>query len=362
MAEDKELTQAEITEYKTKEANGTLTTEDIANFTKSIRNTSEARLASLDSTGELTDLYTRLNKNPKFKNHAKRRDILSGIEGGLEAFRTLSKLSTARRQKDEYEREKNALREPQAPPTTPKNRELESATETARRDLSSPLRDIDPMLQRNLDLLRAGMSNAKTIGGGQAGITGSLQQATINDARRGTQAMIPQIAEIRRGQRAEYNRLIAAGINEDDMRFKQAMRKYIVAEDKYMIESEAVGKLGQQANRNIYNQQEDLWDQVSNIAGGYFDSIIKDGFSKQTPAQQGAEGLPPLPEGAILNMNFDPAGFTGGVNRGSIASMSKYSAIAGLGSQYQDYRNNLKTRLNQNYGKTLPFNNYLGQK
>ena len=229
-----------------------------------------AKKAGMDYTADQIkkfdpkEFYDKLLANPRFKNFQRRREIASGIEGGIEALRTLSNAATARRQIDEARRLENELQEPTAPPTTPKSTELAEATETARRATTRPAMELDPLMQRNMDMLRQDIASGDTMSGGQSGVAGSLRQSAVNRARSANQALIPALENIRRQKQQEYNRLIQAGIGEDDMRFKQQMDKYRIAENRYLTEARAIGGLGAAGRANLYSQQQNLYD----LAGG----------------------------------------------------------------------------------------------
>jgi hypothetical protein len=236
----------------------------------------------------MADFYATVNDDPRYGNWKRNQGIVAGIEGGMDVLNTLNRLSTARRQQDVYEEEKRKLQDPTAPPTTPKSEELKSATESARRDLSQPIREIDPILQRNMDMLRAGMNAADTGSGGQAAASTSGRMAAINQSRTAMNQMIPAIEGIRRHQKQEYNRLVQAGISEDDMRFKQSMQKFYYAETRALQESRAVGALGAQANANVYGAQQELYGQLGDAVSPLMN--FNYGGNKQTAPSSTPQG------------------------------------------------------------------------
>lgn len=237
------------------------------------------------------ELYEKILANPRLKNFQRRREIASGIEGGIEALRLLSNAATARRQIDESRRLENELQDPAAPPTTPKSTELQDATETARRATVSPIKEIDPLLQRNMDMLRQDFASGDTISGGQAGIAGAMRQNSIENARKANQALIPAIENIRRQQQSEYNRLIQAGIGEDDMRFQQAMQKYRIAENRYLTEAQAIGQLGATGRENLFNQQQGLYDLMGSAAQPMMNFDWRNNPPEQTQSQAQVFGV-----------------------------------------------------------------------
>jgi hypothetical protein len=265
--------------------------------------------------------------------------MAAGIEGGLEALQTISNMRVARRQIDDAKRLENELQDPAAPPTTPKSQELAEATESARRDLSQPIREIDPILQRNVDMLRQGMSTADTVSGVQAGLAGAGRQAAINQSRNAMNQMIPAIENIRREQKAEYNRLISAGISEDDMRFKQAMQKYRVAENRYLTEAQAIGGLAAQGNANLYGQQADLYGQM----GQAVNPLVN--FNYGGNAQTAPSSTPQVPQ---YNMGFQDNPYQTGLMTNNIAastSQPMFTAIGNLDPKAQEYGNNVRGNL-----------------
>jgi len=280
-----------------------------------------------------SSIYAMADKNPRLRNYARRQQIARGIEGGIETLKNLSNLSVGYRQKEKARELEAELQEPSSPSVTPKSVELEEATSSARRDLSAPIRDIDPILQQNIQNLRGNLGAAKTASTGQAGIYGSLSQNAFNQAQRANNALIPAIQNIRRQQKAEYNKLISAGISEDDMRFKQSMQKYDIANDNYIKEAQAVGALGAQANQNIYAGQNQLFNQM----GSYVDPLINNNlFNQQTtkPVEGTSESKPYVMDNGAYNPNAEYG-----------ARATDYSAIGNLGGAYQDYKNKLDLNL-----------------
>lgn len=292
---------------------------------------SEEELNSFDSKFKNKDaiepfdakeLYDKILSNPRLKNFQRRREIASGIEGGVEALRMLSNAATARGQINEARRLENELQDPAAPPTTPKSTELAEATETARRATTRPITELDPLMQRNMDLLRQDFTSGDTMSGGQAGTAGSLRQSAVNRARNANAQLIPQIENIRRQQQAEYNRLIQAGIGEDDMRFQQAMQKYKIAENRYLTEAQAIGALGAAGRENLYNQQQGLYD----LAGGAVNPMMNFDWANQQTS---------IPE------QTQSAAAQRGVSKPKY--IQEYAAIDALG--WGDYRNKINSNL-----------------
>jgi len=327
-------------------------------ITKALAGKTDAEKESIYSGWDLDGVTDQVANSPYYKNYKKRQEIAKGIEGGVEALRFLSNKSVARRQIEEAQRLENELTDPSAPPTTPKSQSLVDATEMARRDMSQPIKEIDPILQRNMDLLRQGMNVADTTSGGQAGVSGSMKQAAINQARSANQQMIPAIEGIRRQQKEAYNKLIAQGINEDDMRFKQEMQKYQIAERRYLMEAEAIGGLRAAGEENMYNANQGMWDQFGNMVNPLVNADY--GFNKKvdnTPsptmtAQFQTPQIDPL---------YDPraAAYQTGWMKNNTGEAIKnyttpsYTAISNISKRYQDYNDRLDQNLKNSYSYNL---------
>jgi len=346
MAEEKELTQEQVKEFAEflKENKFSWTTyKELLNGMKDM---SEDEIQALDANGELSALMQKLNDNPRFKNYTKRQEIAKGIEGGVQALQTLSNISTARRQIDESKRMEEELIDPSAPPTTPKSQELADATEMARRDMGQPIKEIDPILQRNMDLLNQGFNVAETTSGGQAGVSGSMKQAAINQARSANQQMIPAIEGIRRQQKEAYNRLIAAGISEDDMRFKQEMQKYQVAENRYLAEAQAIGGLRAAGEQNLFGQQQDLFGQLGSAISpavnfNYGGTKAADVAAAPNPTMNYQFQAPQYQQ--IANNPYDTGVMGDNINQAT----NRYTAIGNLGKGFQAYGNKLDFNLEE---------------
>lgn len=290
------------------------------------------------------ELYERILANPRMRNFQRRREIASGIEGGVEALRTLTNAATARRQIDEARRLENELQDPAAPPTTPKSTELAEATEMARRDATRTPIELDPLMQRNMDLLRQDIAQGDVMSGGQSAVAGSLRQSAVNRARSANAQLIPALENIRRQKQAEYNRLIQAGIGEGDMRFKQAMQKYRVAENRYLTEAQAIGALGAAGRENLYNQQQNLYDLMGQAVQPMAD------FNWQNQAPEATTDAATV-GGQAVNL-YDPqqaAYGTGGLNQSAINNTANryvgYSALEGLDPKYGEMFNRVNLSL-----------------
>ena len=318
---------------------------------------------------DFKSIYNLLDSS-SHKNYKRNQEIAKGIEGGVEALRFLSNKSVARRQIDEARRLENELTDPAAPPTTPKSQELLDATEMARRDMNQPLRDIDPILEQNLRMLNEGQNAARVASGGQAGLYGSMTQANVNRAREANNQMIPAIENIRRQQKEAYNRLIAQGINEDDMRFKQEMQKYQVAERRYLTEAQAIGGLRAAGEENLYNSNQGIWDQIGGAANQLVNANY--GFGKNKPELQPLGGaqfqspqMSPLydPKAEAYKAGIASVDVTRPFNNlsGSKPYMDKYTAISNLGDgRYQNYNNKLNFNLDTFIGRLGNGYNYNG--
>lgn len=324
--DEKEL--KELRDYiksQLEKGNSDFSWNDYREFIEKISKADSDTIDALNKDGAVDKLTSKLDEIPRFKNYNKRQEIAKGIEGGVEVLRTLSNLSVGQRQRDKARELEAGLQEPSAPPTTAKSIELEEATATARRDLSAPLRDLDPILQQNIQNLRGNLGAAKTASTGQAGIYGSLSQNAFNQAQRANNALIPAIQNIRRQQKAEYNKLISAGISEDDMRFKQSMAKYDIANQNYVREAQAIGNLGAAGSLNVYNQQNELFNQI----GGSVSPLINNNLFNRNDA---APQQPPL------------------------SQPKPYTAISNLGEKEQDYSNQLEYNLGEWYNGTPSYN------
>lgn len=342
-----------LEEIKNKEASS-LTGNDFKEYLKLIANKSDEEIKDMNADGALDRLNEMIQANPRFKNYQRRQELARGIEGGIEALRTLSNISTARRQIDEAKRMENELTSPSSPPITPKSESLRDATEMARRDMTRPIGEIDPLLQRNMDMLRSGFNVADTASGGQAGVNASLKQNAINQARSANAQLIPAIENIRRQQKEEYNRLVAAGISEDDMRFKQAMNKYKYAENRYLTEAEAIGNLRAAGESNLFGEQNVLFDQVGNAVSPAINYNY--GGVKASDVNSNAYQTPQFQINPPQLYNQQAAqNFSNGLQGGNIASSGaryvtpKYSAIGNLGNNFQDYANQLDQNLENIY-------------
>ena len=174
--------------------------------------------------------------------------------------------------------------------------------------------------------------------------------------------MIPAAAAIRRKQKEEYRNLVKAGINEDDMRFKQAMRKYAFDERRYLQESEAIGMAGRQGNENLAGLKNDLYGSLSQLGlnmakqGNMFSSRDKSPLKEYGQPQIGGINLP---ESGIMNMTGGGL-FHGGVNRPMI---EKYTAISGLDPKFGKFSNKLNYNLENAWRPSsfnpLPYHNNL---
>ena len=318
----------------------------LASFLKTMAGKSETERSQLLEDLDFQGILDGFANSPR-KNFRRNQKIAEGIEGGFDALKTISNITTARRQVDEAKRLENELVDPQAPPTTPKSQELLDATEMARRDVTQPMREIDPMLQRNMDLLRGGMNIADVNSGGQAGLNASMKQNVINQARSANQQLIPQIEAIRRQKQEEYNRLISAGISEDDMRFKQQMQKYQVAENRYLMEAEAIGGLRAAGEENLFNQQNQMFDQAGSAASGAIKNMNYGGVSANEVNTANQFQLPNTSE--LYNKqqanNYQTGLMTDNINQsGNTYKTPQFTALGALGTGYQDY----STRINSN--------------
>ena len=344
MAEIKELTAKDIFDSLEGKEWADLTVPEQNKVMKSILelggNKTEKEREDLYSDWRLQEILDGMKNSPR-KNYRRNQEIAKGIEGGVSALKTLSNMQTARRQIDEAQRLENELIDPSAPPTTPKSEELRDATEMARRDMSQPIREIDPILQRNMDLLNQGFNVAETTSGGQAGVSGAMKQSAINQARTSNQAMIPAIEGIRRQQKEAYNRLVAAGISEDDMRFKQEMQKYRVAENRYLQEAQAIGGLRAAGEANKFGQQQQLWDQV----GGIANQAMNYNYGKADPVAATSQPNYPTSHTGVQSNNIAATGAT---------YNAPYTAISNFGNnRYQDYSTRLDESLNNIYNPYL---------
>ena len=114
-----------------------LSPKEINDALKEIFAMDKDQIEDLDKDGKLSALFDKLDANPRTANYQRRQKIAEGIDGGLDALKTISNLRVARRQVDEATRLENELQEPSAPPVTPKSQELAEATETALKNFMS---------------------------------------------------------------------------------------------------------------------------------------------------------------------------------------------------------------------------------
>jgi hypothetical protein len=221
-------------------------------------------------SGEPTDqdykkIYEEILANPRLRNFQRRKEIASAVEGGIDTLKFLSNRAMAQGQINKARELEKGLKEPTAPAVPSKSQELVDATEQARQDMYAPPKELDPILEANMRALAEGRNVAQVASGGQAGIYGSMSQANINRAREANNALIPAMENIKRQKQARYDQLIAAGINQEDMRFRQAMQVYDRQLDQYMQEAQAIGGLQAAGNQNLFNQQQALYGQLGSI-------------------------------------------------------------------------------------------------
>ena len=150
-----------------------LTSEEVKRFVALIRDMSDSDIEAMDADGAVTKFYEKLQNNPWFANFNKREELLKTVAGGIDVFKTISDIAVARKQVEQANADAEALQSPSSPPITPKSAELQTATENARRDITRRLPELDPVMQRNLDLLQKGLNVAETASTGQASVYGS---------------------------------------------------------------------------------------------------------------------------------------------------------------------------------------------
>lgn len=248
----------------------------LANLDKKIELGSELtaaiKLADTDSTkapetfanysDQLEDIFAKFANTPQYANNRLKDEITKAIGDGAQLYEAISNIGTARGQIRQADEAAEALVEPAVPGITPKSTELAEATESARKRLSGPIAEIDPILQRNLDLLQKNLGVAKTASAGQAGAYGALGQQAINQARRGAMAAIPEIGRIKRGDEAAYRDLLRQGTAEDRNRFNQQMQAYDALNRRYLTEAEAAGNLGAAGRENLAYGRRAMTDQL----------------------------------------------------------------------------------------------------
>ena len=261
------LTLAQISEkLKEIEESGVSATHPsaIKFFKQMVALQKEDPVAFEDFTKEKADITERIYSIPKYKNNETRKEITSAIEGGFELFNTFSNLAAANRQIKDAKTAAESLVKPETPSVKGKNQDLINSTEGARRDRTQRIKEIDPILQRNLDMMRSGLGVARTASTGQAGSYGALGQNVINQARRSNNAAIPQIAAIRRQQDSRYDKLVGQGIQEDAIRDAQLMNRYGIQNENYQTEAAAIGQLGAIGRENRANIMQGMGGAVTN--------------------------------------------------------------------------------------------------
>jgi hypothetical protein len=224
-------------------------------------------------TKEAAEITAAIQANPKYANRQTMQEIAGSIEGAVDLFNTFSNLSTARRQISDAETAAAGLQKPEVPSLTPKSAELQEATLDARLQSRGRIREIDPILQRNLDLMRSGLNVAKTASTGQAGIYGSLGQAAINQAQRANMAAIPEIERVKRSRDARYDSLIRAGMSEDLARGQERQSIYGNQYQQYIDEAGAIGALGSAGHYNLAAQRQDVGGQLGSMTSGILNNM-----------------------------------------------------------------------------------------
>ncbi|KKN46959.1 hypothetical protein LCGC14_0667830 [marine sediment metagenome] len=198
----------------------------------------EALNASMD---EIRTLAEAFGEKGAFENIKFRKEIEDGVADSAALFNTFANISESKRQIREGQEAADALVEPALPAPQTKSKELESALEDARRDKSGRPIELDPILQRNLDLLQSNLGTARTASAGQASTYGALGQNAINQARRANLAAIPSIASVQREKQGEYNRLLGASVGEDTNIYRSNLALSKQMNDRYLTEAQAAG-------------------------------------------------------------------------------------------------------------------------
>jgi hypothetical protein len=290
-----------------------------------------------DFTEEAAAISESIHSNPKYSNFQTMQELTGSIEGAVDLFNTFSNIATAKRQIEDARTAAEEIQKPETPSLTPKSAELKEATLDARLASRGRIREIDPILQRNLDLMRSGLNVAKTASAGQAGIYGSLGQAAINQAQRANMAAIPEIERVKRSRDARYDSLLRTGISEDFSRGAERMGLYDRQYQQYTDEARAIGELGSVGNYNLAMQRQDLGGVLgstfSNISGGVLNNMrFRRGRNQDSVGQQYTQNNP-----------------TGGVQYGNIGSsllpQVNYTSLSNINSKYTGLNNRIDINL-----------------
>lgn len=223
-----------------------------------------------DYSQDLSDLFTKIASTPQFKSKRFREELSAAISDGAQLYDSIANMITAKGQVELSEEALSQLKAPAIPSVQPKSTELAGATETARRRLSGRAPEIDPILQRNLDMLQKNLGVAKTASTGQAGTYGVLGQQAVNEARRANIDAIPAIEGIRRQDQATYNQLLGQGLSEDSRRFGQGMQVYNAQNRRYETEARAAGQLGAVGRANQALARQGLTSQLGKVGSSLF--------------------------------------------------------------------------------------------
>lgn len=269
-------------------------------------------------SGQLQDLFQKIADTPEFATKRFKEELSTAISDGAALYTSLENMRTARGQIRTAEEAAEALQAPALPSVTQPDVELGEATETARRRLSGRLPELDPILQRNLDLLQQGLGVAQTASAGQAAAFGTLGQQAVNEARRANLQAIPQIEAARRQDFSNYLQLLGQRQAEDRAIARERMGLYDRAQRRYLEEAKAAGQLGAVGQQNLALARQGLGQQLGAAISPLIaralpgaqnllaDIRMRRGMAQQTNLMQD-EPMAPSPRGALfeLDPSFD---------------------------------------------------------
>lgn len=183
----------------------------------------------------------------------------------------MSSLSQVRQSKDAL----NQLKRPAMPAIPGIDPALDMALRNAQVGTMDAARAIGPARQELQDQYSKDLAVAKSIGGGQAGTLGALNQVASMRRARGAASLLPMVDSIRAREQGRADNLLQMRMNQVNQNYYNRARQAQLNMDQYNQDVTAAGQLGAVGRTNLRNAAQSLLNAAPRVAarafGGYRD-------------------------------------------------------------------------------------------